>query len=274
MRMLPVLIGLLLPWLSPAAAQPHGMTGISATRLCRGAIDLAEKRHAIPARLLQSIGRVETGRRDPSTGEVHPWPWSINAEGDGATFDSKAAAIAAVRALQTKGVRSIDVGCMQVNLMHHPDAFMSLEQAFDPVANADYAARFLRRLFDEARTWPKAAGLYHSTTPDRADDYSRRVMAVWPEEQRRPGGGGPTALAAAWNATLPSLPGRIGGAPGAVTLRGPPTAGEAPTGKSLDAYRATPIAWAYTPPLPTPPAAPKGKPAASDPAKPWRFLRP
>ena len=45
-------------------------------------------------------------------------------------------------------MRSIDIGCAQVNLMHHPDAFASLEQAFDPMANADYAARFLKQLHD------------------------------------------------------------------------------------------------------------------------------
>ena len=41
---------------------------------------------------------------------------------------------------RAQGARSIDVGCMQVNLLHHADAFASLEQAFDPVANARYAA--------------------------------------------------------------------------------------------------------------------------------------
>ena len=41
-------------------------------------------------------------------------------------------AVAAVQALQARGVRSIDVGCLQVNLMYHPIAFASLDDAFDP----------------------------------------------------------------------------------------------------------------------------------------------
>ena len=44
----------------------------------------------------------------------------MNAEGVGTYYPSKAAAIAAVEALQARGVQSADVGCMQVNLLHHP----------------------------------------------------------------------------------------------------------------------------------------------------------
>ena len=76
---------------------------------------------AVPPQLLAAIGRVESGRRDPVTGVWGAWPWTINAEGSGSYFDTKAEAIQAVQALQARGVRSIDVGCMQVNLMHHPD---------------------------------------------------------------------------------------------------------------------------------------------------------
>jgi hypothetical protein len=72
-----------------------------------------------------------------------PWPLTINAEGQGSFFDTKAQVIAAPRALQARGVQSIDVGCMQVNLMHYPYAFANLDQAFNPTANAAYAVRFL-----------------------------------------------------------------------------------------------------------------------------------
>ena len=40
----------------------------------------------------------------------------------------------------------MDVGCMQVNLYHHAHAFSSLDNAFDPQSNVDYAARFLRSI--------------------------------------------------------------------------------------------------------------------------------
>ncbi len=146
---------------------------------CRQAITAAERAAAVPAQLMAAIARVESGRPD-ARGMVHPWPWTINAEGAGQFFETREAALAAVRALQARGVRSIDVGCMQVNLHHHPAAFATLEQAFDPTANAAYAA---------TRDWTQATAFYHSATPELGTQYQRRVAAIWPEEQRHGGGG-------------------------------------------------------------------------------------
>ena len=106
---------------------------------CDSAIVSAERTIRLPARLLGAIAEVESGR-PTDKGVIRPWPWTINAEGRGQFFATKLEAIAAVRALQASGVRSIDVGCMQVNLMHHPTAFATLDEAFDPPANALYAA--------------------------------------------------------------------------------------------------------------------------------------
>ena len=117
--------------------------------LCTDAIAPIERAAQLPPQLLHTIAIVESGRRDPQTGRVAPWPWTINAEGTGSFYESRDQAVAAVMALQARGVRSIDVGCMQINLMHHPLAFSSLEQAFDPAANVTYAARFLKQLFAE-----------------------------------------------------------------------------------------------------------------------------
>jgi hypothetical protein len=161
----------------PAAAQTN------AAQPCRVAIHTAERAAALPPHLMAAIARVESGRRD-AAGAVHPWPWTINAEGTGQYFETKDAAIAAVRALQSRGVRSIDVGCMQVNLAHHPAAFATLDQAFDPAANAAYAARFLTTLYAETRDWTRATAFYHSQTPDRGEAYQRRVAAAIPHEQR------------------------------------------------------------------------------------------
>ena len=36
----------------------------------------------------------------------------------------------------------MDVGCMQISFKWHSDNFASLEQAFDPVININYAADF------------------------------------------------------------------------------------------------------------------------------------
>lgn len=172
MRRALLLLSLSLPL--PAMAAPP-----AASFLCRSAIASAEYTEHLPPHLLDAIARVESGRPDPETGLLHPWPWTINAAGEGLFYDSKTQAIAAVQAFRARGVTSIDVGCMQVNLMIHPDAFASLDQAFDPPTNARWAARFLNRLQATAANWTVATGRYHSPTPEIAGDYQRRVMVEW-----------------------------------------------------------------------------------------------
>ena len=159
-----------------AAAQQYGPPAPPATpfEACDQAIAAAER--GIPAKLLPAISRVESGRLDPATGKVRPWPWTINVEGVGHFYESKEQVIAAVTALQAKGVRSIDVGCMQVNLMHHPKAFPSLDVAFEPVTNAAYAARFLASLHGQLRDWNLATAAYHSMDPVRGEEYQRLVL--------------------------------------------------------------------------------------------------
>ena len=171
-------------------------TPLSPATLCEQAIAGAELRGRTPAGMLAAIGQAESGRPDPQTGAIRPWPWTINVGGAGQYFATKAQAIAAVAALQAQGVQSIDVGCMQVNLMHHPDAFASLDQAFDPAANAAYAVRFLTDLYGATKSWPKSIAAYHSNAPDIAADYQRRVLAIW-----QPG----TGLASAPTPTGPVL---------------------------------------------------------------------
>lgn len=143
------------------------------------AIAAAERQAGTAPGLLAAIGIVESGRRDPRTGQRTPWPWTVTSEGVGAYLPTKAAAIAAVQALQARGVANIDAGCMQVNLLHHPGAFRSLDDAFDPRVNAAYAARFLRSLHARTGTWTAAAAGYHSFTPELGARYGKLIAAVW-----------------------------------------------------------------------------------------------
>jgi hypothetical protein len=146
---------------------------------CRDAIVVSEREADLPAGLLGAIARTESGRRNAATGRVEPWPWALNAAGIGQHAPGRAEAVATVAALQARGVRSIDVGCLQVNLLHHPGAFGSLEDAFEPLANARYAARFLRELRVRAGgDWSRAVAWYHSATPERGEAYRLRVKAA------------------------------------------------------------------------------------------------
>jgi hypothetical protein len=229
-----------------AAAPPVGMPTATGTfapgSVCRPALVAAEARHGIPNGLLQAIGVVESGRRDAATGVRQPWPWTINAEGEPHVFDTKEQAVAWVRQAQGRGMQSIDIGCAQVNLMHHPDAFTSLEQAFDPMANADYAARFLRQLRDTAvgGNWMTAVGFYHSQTPELAEAYRQQVQAVTANGTAsgtasvRPGPAAASAASGEPHAVAKSETGRLLAQPSGTVGRG------------LDAYRAAPIQIATT----------------------------
>jgi len=146
---------------------------------CEGAGAEAESAWRLPSGLLSAIGRIESGRYDAAAGRVAPWPWTINAAGQGHYFESGTDAVAAVRDLQMQGVRSIDVGCFQINLFYHPGAFSTLESAFDARANADYAARFLTELYGRTGSWEAAIAAYHSATPAFGEPYRSRVMADW-----------------------------------------------------------------------------------------------
>ena len=146
---------------------------------CHAALHDAERRHATPPGLLARIALVESGRLPAGEAAPRAWPWTINAGGQGSHFNTKADAVAGVRQAMARGVRLIDVGCMQVNLQMHPGAFRTLEEAFDPVANADYAARYLSRMHAEAGgDWDVAVGYYHSHTPVLASAYRARIAGL------------------------------------------------------------------------------------------------
>ncbi|MDK3016709.1 lytic transglycosylase domain-containing protein [Pseudodonghicola flavimaris] len=150
------------PQPEPVARAPQAAAVAETGADCIAAILDAQARYGIPDNLLLAIGVQEAGRRGAQGLTV--WPWTVNAEGEGAFFRNKQEAIAWVRARQAAGQSSIDVGCMQVNQRWHGEAFTSLAEAFDPQANVDYAARYLRSLFDQTGTWWAAAGRYHSAT--------------------------------------------------------------------------------------------------------------
>lgn len=139
----------------------------------------AEQSGALPSNLLISIGMVESGRADPMTGRVYPWPWTVNADGNGQYFANKADAEAYVRLAESSGARDVDVGCFQVSLQSHPNAFATLDDAFDPSENANYAAGFLTQLKGQTGSWNAAIADYHSSTPDLGLPYQRRVLAAW-----------------------------------------------------------------------------------------------
>lgn len=163
---------------APAAnAASDGL--IEGAKQCTQYFPTEERSRQIPVHLLAAISTTETGRYHEGLGMLVPWPWTINVEGKGYYFNSKAEAIAATQKFLGQGKRSIDVGCMQVNLKHHAKAFRNLNEAFDPATNVGYAARFLSTNYAEMGNWIQAAAAYHSRTKSRGNSYLGRVEKNW-----------------------------------------------------------------------------------------------
>jgi len=222
---------LLVASMSLLAAVPAWAEPTSPYATCEAAIAAAEKMPRIPDKLMPAMSRVESGRVDPATKRIRAWPWTINVEGTGFFFDDKAQAIEAVRTMQSRGIRSIDVGCMQVNLMHHPTAFASLDDAFEPTVNARYAARFLMALYRQTGDWNLATANYHSANVDRGEDYQRRVFGRVMTPMGAKGTPVPAGPYGVWPppgsayAALPPVEfsfGAFGPAPGRVLVQLPP----------------------------------------------------
>jgi hypothetical protein len=139
--------------------------------VCDAAAYRAAQETGVPAEVLLTITRLETGR---SQTNGDPWPWTVNHAGDGTWFPSEDDARSYVFSKVKRGASNIDIGCFQINYHWHADGFRSLDDMFNPDLNALYAANFLDRLHTEFGDWIEAAGAYHSRTPEFAGKYKAK----------------------------------------------------------------------------------------------------
>lgn len=144
--------------------------------LCREAAGMAAVEQGVPESVLLAITLTETGRN--VDGRLEPWPWTVNADGEGHWFPDRDTAIRFAEDLLRRGQGSFDVGCFQINHRWHGDRFGSVASMFDPAANARHAAQFLAELARERNGWSSAAGAYHSRTPAFAERYRARFDAI------------------------------------------------------------------------------------------------
>ncbi|MDO4162574.1 MAG: transglycosylase SLT domain-containing protein [Pseudomonadota bacterium] len=144
--------------------------------LCSAAAKKAGDEYGVNFDLLQTISAVESGRWDNLQNRYVAWPWTVNVQGKGYYFASREDAVRAVKDFQARGIESIDVGCMQINLKYHGEAFSSIDEAIDPITNVKYSAKFLRSLYHRhGENWKKAAKRYHSSNPEKGEAYTKRL---------------------------------------------------------------------------------------------------
>lgn len=166
--------------LQPVQAKAYDEAVADDAYACLNATTKLEEKYQIKEHLLTTISSVETGRWNSRLQQSLAWPWTVNSQGKGSFYNTKAEAIRAVKELQAQGVKSIDVGCMQINLAYHPDAFDNLSEAFDPQKNVEYAAKFLKNLYNSRdNDWIKAAMAYHSSVPQKALRYKNKLVSAY-----------------------------------------------------------------------------------------------
>ena len=144
---------------------------LASTGSCEREIHLAAARYGIPEGILYSVGLTETGRK----GSLQPN--ALNIEGKALFPDDTAGGLRAVLDAKSRGIKLIDIGCMQINQHFHGEHFPSLEAMFDPHRNVDYAARFLLQLHKRHDTWTMAVARYHAG-PDNDPAQKRYVCRV------------------------------------------------------------------------------------------------
>ena len=97
-------------------------------RPCEREMARASQQHGIPLGILYAVGLTETGRR----GSLHPY--ALGADGQTVFAKDMDDAIANFQAMRSKGIKLIDLGCMQINHYYHGDKFASVRAMFDPQA--------------------------------------------------------------------------------------------------------------------------------------------
>jgi hypothetical protein len=139
--------------------------------ICEAEMTRAAEAHDVPLGVLYAVGMTETGQR----GKLHPY--ALNIAGRPYFATGVRDAVETFGKERERGVRLIDLGCMQINHHYHGKEFASVEAMLDPVQNVDYAARFLKHLRRREGSWTLAVARYHAG-PNNNPAQKRYVCAV------------------------------------------------------------------------------------------------
>jgi soluble lytic murein transglycosylase-like protein len=128
-----------------------------------------EQKYNIPNKLLWTIAKIESGNN----------PYALNIEGKAYKAGSKEEALKVITLKLNEGLKNIDIGLMQVSWRHHGHNFSAANELLDTDTNIEYAAVFLKQLYDMHGTWQKAVQHYHSAKPKYHGKYGKKVLITW-----------------------------------------------------------------------------------------------
>lgn len=150
---------------APSAAKANGYGAE-----CASLIAQVEAKRNIPRGLLMAIAITESGINGL------PNPYAMNIAGRSYHARSIQDMVGTIQSNWSRGVQSIDVGCMQINLKYHGQKFPRLTDLLDSTTNVEYGASFLISLATETGSWRDAVMSYHNRkNPARRAWYGCKV---------------------------------------------------------------------------------------------------
>lgn len=147
------------------------LSAAASGNVCEAEMTRAAKAYDVPLGVLYAVGLTESGRKE----SLQPFAMNIGGKAYFATgLDD---ALKQFSAARKQGISLIDVGCMQINHHFHGEEFPSVAAMFDPHANVEYAARFLKSLRSQEGNWTLAVARYHAG-PNNNPAQKRYVCTV------------------------------------------------------------------------------------------------
>ncbi len=139
-----------------------------------------ETAEGVDPHLLYAIAIAES-QKYFTGGFIRPWPWSVNVEGKGHYFDTRAEAEQFVDELFSQGLKSIDIGPMQINTYWHGHRVSDPKDLFSLSTAISVSSDILKEAMDSSPS-DQALGIgrYHTWSDEqRARSYGSRVIKYW-----------------------------------------------------------------------------------------------
>lgn len=146
--------------------------------------------HGVSAAVFYAIALAESGQ-SRMTADFRPWPWTLSIDAQAHYFPDRESAAAALHSAIGREAGQLGVGLFQIEHRFHAHRFDSVETMLDPYLNARIAAEILGEGLhrSDGDLW-EAIGIFHSSTPELADAYRRRVAKRLVDLIGRSGRGG------------------------------------------------------------------------------------
>lgn len=142
-------------------------------------LDRAAAETGLDREIIRAIAFEESQRVDPGNDQTRPWPWTLNVQGQGIYYQSRAEAALALRDFQERGITNIDIGAFQINLRWNGDLARKPEDLLDPRVNLWAFAQVIRECISRVgKALPAVLSCYHTGQAGNAQGrrYASRVL--------------------------------------------------------------------------------------------------